>query len=191
MSNLTNTYTEVINGIPIAGTALSDVTTATIISTAGQAGILPIGFFNYQCINKMIQCNGWGVVSTASSSPGTLTFTTSADPTVGSITGALALAPSGSITPATSLSNANWVFNTWSTVQSLSGGSAQIVSWGELTIGATSTTAAVAYTFGSSTAVSLTSALSTEYAIELKAAWGTASTSNSITCEQWIVQGMN
>jgi len=189
MSNLTNTYTEVINGIPIAGTALNDTATGAVISTAAQAAILPINFFNQYAVNKTLQWTGYGIVSTPSSGPATLQFIVYADTTIG--TANIALATQTAFTPAVSLASNIFEVNGWSTVQSYSGTSAEVVSFGVVTLGGASGAAGSSYTFGSATPVAVTTALSTEYAIELYAKWGSAVSGCTLTCEQWIVQGMN
>jgi hypothetical protein len=190
-SNTTNTYTEVINGIPVAGTALNDTATGAVISTAAQAGILPVGFFNQYCVNKAIQFFGFGVISTSASGPATLAFGVGANTTLGTYAPAVALATQTAVAPAVSLSSVIWEVNGWSTVQSLSGQSPQMVTFGTVTIGGAGGAAGVAYTFGSATPVSLTTGMNLEYGIELTAKWGTAVSGCTLTCEQWIVQGMN
>jgi hypothetical protein len=191
MSNLTNTYSEVINGIPIAGTALNDTATGAIISTAAQAGILPIGFFNQYCVNKLIECTGIIIVSTPASAPATLQFEIGANTTLGTFAPAIVLATQTAFTPAVSLSSVPCIVNAFVTVQSISGQSPQMVTWGTVSIGGASGAAGATYSFGSATPVALTTGLNLQYGIELGAKWGTAVVSCTLTCEQWIVQGMN
>jgi hypothetical protein len=188
MSNLTNTYSEVINNLAVAGSALSDTATGAVISTAAQAVILPVGYFNAYAVNRALQWTGYGIISTAAS-PATIAFTVYADTTIG--TADIALAAQTAATPAASLSSVIFEVNGWSTVQSFSTTSAEVVSFGTVTIGGASGAAGAQYTFGSATPVAITTAYSTEYAIELYAKWGTAVSGCTLTCEQWIVQGMN
>jgi hypothetical protein len=192
MSNLTNTYEEVITNLAIAGTALSDTATGAVISTAAQAGILPIGFFSgYGTGNKLIRCTGIGIISTSASGPATLSFSVQADTTLGTRNTSGELATSTAVAPAVSLASSVFTIQSWSTVQSYSTTSAEIVSFGQLTIGGASGAAGAAYTFGSATPVALASAYSTEFFIELWAVWGTAVSGCTLTLEQWIVEGCN
>jgi hypothetical protein len=193
MSNLTNTYTETIGAVPVAGSALSDsASTGVVISTAAQAYEIPAGFFsNPISLNKAIQVTGFGIYSTAASGNATLQFQIYADTVIGtkSITLGSNTAATGTTLPV-SAANAIWVINAWITCQSFSAGAAQLVTFGDITMG-NGAAAGVSYTFGSATPVSLTSSWNTNYFLELGATWGTAVVGDALTCEQWIVQGMN
>lgn len=196
-SNLTSTYSELIQGVAVAGSALSDSSTGAVISTAAQAAEVPPGFWTtipQAGSNRVVECTGWGIISTAAS-PATLYMTTAMDSVVGTEgIGLIAAAGTTIPTPAASLSTAIWTWNSWTFTQSISVQAPQLVTFATLGIGggsSASPTSGLTYQFGSATPVALTAGLTTPYWVELYAKWGTAVSGCTLTCEAWAVQGLN
>lgn len=194
MSWTTGIPTEVLFNQFVAGSALTNTTTSTLISPRGNTTPLPFlaaGFFHPTYgTNKGIRIVARGVVSTATATPGTLTitvyFATSDTATLGTSTGAA----SGAFTPAVSLSNAIWELEVDITCTA-PGSTPNFVSMGQLSINPT-TAAGAQYGVGGTSTTSA-AGLSTEQNnwIQVGAAWGSASASNSITMYQTVVYGLN
>ena len=194
MSWTTGIPTEVLFNGFVAGTALTNTTTSTIISPRGNTTslpMLPANFFHPSYgSNKAIHVVARGVVSTAASAPGTLTitvyFATSDTATVGTSTGAA----SGAFTPAVSLANAIWELEVDITCTA-PGSTPNFTSMGQLQVSPTAASGLIYGVGGTSTTSA--AGLSTEQNnwIQVGAAWGTASASNSITMYQTVVYGLN
>lgn len=190
MSFNTGTQAELLYAMPSAGSALSNTTTKTVISVNSATVdpcILPANFMlpTYG-VNKTIKVVARGVISTAASTPGTLTVGIYPDTSAGTPV-ATSLAPTGAFTPATSLSNAIWEYEC--DIQcTATGSSGTWLALGQMLVSPTAASG-LSYGVGSSTAVTLST--QTSYFLEMAATWGSASASNSITCSQLYVWGLN
>jgi hypothetical protein len=191
MSFLTATQPELIFKQFVAGSALTNTTTATIISPRGNTTPLPYippGFFSAAYgANRALRIVARGIVSTAASTPGTLTIA-SYFATTDTATPGTSVAASGGFTPATSLSSAIWEFDATITC-SAPGPTPNLYAMGRLEVNPTAA-AGAAYGVGSTSAVT---ALSTEaaYYLQIQATWGSASASNTITMYDTEVWGLN
>ncbi len=192
MSFLSASQCELIYSGFTAGAALSASVTQTVISPRGNTTplpYLPANFFNPAYgANKAIKVVARGIVSTASSSPGTITagvyFASSDTATVGTSTGAV----TGAFTPATSLSSAIWEFEATLTLGA-PGPVPNLYNMGAMQL---NPAAASGLSYGVG-ATSATTALSTEnpYYIQFVWTWGTNSASNSVTMYQTEIWGLN
>lgn len=191
MSFTTGLQAELVFASFTAGAALTNSTTASCISARGNTVPLPYlqpAFFHPSYgANKKLRIVARGVVSTAASTPGTLTvaayFATTDTATLGT-----SIAASGAFTPATSLSSAIFEFDATITCGA-PGPVPNLYALGKLEINPTAADGA-AYGVGSTSAVT---SLSTEaaYYIQIGATWGSASASNSITMYDTEVWGVN
>jgi hypothetical protein len=191
MSFLTATQPELIFAGFTAGSALSNSSTATCISPRGNTTPLPYippGFFSAAYgQNRKLRIVARGIVSTASSSPGTLTlaayFATTDTATLGT-----SVAATGALTPAVSLSSAIFVFDATITCAA-PGPTPNLYAMGELEINPAAAAGAT-YGVGSTSAVT---ALSTEaaYYLQIGATWGSALSADSITMYDTEVWGLN
>lgn len=191
MSFLTGRQAELIFAGLTAGTALSNTTTATCISPRGNTTPLPYlppGFFSAAYgQNQKLKIVARGVISTAASSPGTLTLAAYLA-TTDTATLGTSVCASGAFTPATSLSNA--IFEIDLTVTCGAPGPVpNLYGFGKAMINPAAADGAE-YGMGSVTAVT---SLSTEaaYYVQIGATWGTASASNSITMYDTEIWGLN
>lgn len=191
MSFLTATQPELIFAGFTAGSALSNSTTATCISARGNTTPLPYlppGFFSAAYgANRKLRIVARGIVSTAASSPGTLTlaayFATTDTGTLGT-----SVAASGAFTPATSLSSAIFEFDATITCAA-PGPTPNLYAMGHASLLPVAA-AGSDYGVGATSAVT---ALSTEaaYYVQIAATWGSASASNSITMYDTEIWGLN
>jgi hypothetical protein len=171
-----------------AGGPLSDTGSGAILNTESGAGFLQQGYFNSTAQNTTVYLYAQGVISTPGSGTATIQFKTYADSTQG--TASTALGASGAITPASSLSNALWILESWTTVQSISGANAVTVTYGRLTLpGGASTVASSPYQFGSTSTVNLS--MTSAWYVESYAIWGSAVSGCTLTLEQQLVFSYN
>jgi hypothetical protein len=192
MSFLTATQPELIHSsFSTGGSALTNSTTATCISPRGNLiplPYLPPAFFSPAYgANRKLRIVARGVISSAASSPGTLTlaayWATTDTATLGT-----SIAASGALTPATSLSSAIWEFDATITCAA-PGPTPNLYAMGHFSI---VPTAAAGADYGVG-AVSAVTGLSTEaaYYIQIGATWGSASSSNSIQMYDQEIWGLN
>lgn len=187
-SAISLTWTETIYSMPASSSALSNSTTATMLTPTVPC-ILPANFFSTaQRSGGAIRIVARGIVTTPSSGGASLSLKVGYDTTVGTLGATLASVPgSGTLTPTASLSSAPWEMEFDAVCQSL-GTSGTILCEGVFAYGAASTTAATALMIGSGTAVTINTEASA--AIELQAAWGAANATDSITLTQFLVMGL-
>jgi hypothetical protein len=195
MSFLTGTNVEVIAASAVAATAQTTFTTLQCINNGSNVAYLPIGFFNTNSVSKTIKVVADGIFSTTATP--TLQLGVAIDTTLGTASGNTFL--TGAITTPSGVTAAWWHFDCELTVstftevtKSATGTTANIMGLGTLTLAAsaTSTTAAQGvYTLGSTSLVSV-NAFSAQF-VEIVAAWGTSSASNSITVERSTIYGCN
>lgn len=192
MSFLTATQAELIFAGFTAGSAnTTGSSTAVCISPRGNTTPLPYippGFFNAAYgANRKLRIVTRGIVSSASSTPGTLTlaayFATSDTATPGT-----SVAASGAFTPATSLSSAIWEFDATITCGA-PGTTPNLYAMGRCAVNPT-TAAGASYGVGGTSAVT---ALTTEaaYYIQMVATWSTAASGDTITMYDTEVWGLN
>lgn len=196
MSFLSGTQMEVLYAMPAPGAALANSTTNTAISGNSST-------------NPPYQMPNWNTIwGSASYMPGRLlrfcargTVGTTGTPTlkVGVYldttqnTQGTILAGTGAFTTASSLTSAVWELEFDVEITSVGTGSNMtITSAGVFTIGNSAnaaTAAGVAYMVGAPAVTSFADNVS--YFPEVWALWGTASASNTITCTQFMVCGLN
>lgn len=191
MSFLTGTQFESINNQAGPGSALTASTAATVISKSpGGAAYLPAGFFPSTAgVGKRLFIEAYGIISTVSSSQGTLKIGLYANTTQGTV-GSNNLGDTGAVTPTASASNWFWKWEARATMLT-TGSSAtwQVVgSWFMYTAANGTLSAPNGSGVGSTTAVTLSTQAA--YYLELVATWGT-NNANSITCYDYAVYGTN
>lgn len=191
MSFLTGTQPELIFAGFTAGSPLSNSTTATCISPRGNTTPLPYlppGFFSAAYgANRKLKIIARGIVSSAASSPGTLTIAAYLA-TTDTATLGTSIAATGAFTPATSLSAAIFEFDATLTCAA-PGPTPNLFSMGRLEVNPPAA-AGASYGVGGTSAIT---ALSTEaaYYVQIAATWGSASASNSITMYDTEIWGLN
>lgn len=189
MSWITGLQTEALSSNNAVGTALASSTTATIISPASGAAYVPAGFWPLSYgQGKAVLVKAFGVLSTT----GTPTFTIGvyADTTQGTLNGSGAVAVSAATTMGSGVSNVPWSLDVIISCVG-TGASGTFLSDGVFQVG---TTSVIQARVSSSTANPNTAfTLSTEsaYYLEVGGTWGTSSASNTVTCYQMVVLGLN
>lgn len=190
MSFVTGTQSELLFVQPSAGTPLTNSVTKTVISVNSATAdpcILPANFaLPTYGVNKVLHVRARGVISTDATAPGTLTVGIYPDTAAGTAA-ATPLLATGAFTPAVSLSNAVWTLEGDIQVTA-TGSSGTWLALGAMNISPPAA-AGASYGAGSSSAVTLSTQSS--YFLEVAATWGTALSTNSITCYQFLVYGEN
>lgn len=202
MTYFTGTVGEVIYNMPSAGAALSNSTTKTVISantTSNAPFQLPSPLWQPSYANaRLLRVVAGGTYGDTVSTP-TLTIGAYLDPTQNSTTSQVLLAGTGAVAlTATAITTGNWLLDFYMTVSSEGVGSAafqqNVYTNGYLLMGAgnNAATANVQQTVmvGSSSATIQINPMAT-YFMELWATWSAASASNTITCTQFTVFGLN
>jgi hypothetical protein len=181
MTGLTTGYAEALS-CSVAGSALSDTATAAAINTAQGAFWIPVNWWGQ---NKGIHLHSRGIISTPSSSTATLTMGICSDSTQGTV-GTPKWTNASAITPVSSASNWFWELEMELICSSVSGANAVVVGMGELTLPASATQMQAPYAVGSTTGVNVP--ISTGAFLEVYAAWTTAVSGDTLTCETvaWI-----
>jgi len=156
-----------------AGPALTNSTTQTSVLNGQAKATLPAEFLQY--IGQKLSVRAAGIISTAASAPGTLSWFL--------MFGSIAVYAGGaSGTLATSASNATWTLDLDLTVRAVgSGTSATIAGSGKFLSTALSATTPIQVlaTPGALTGFDSTVAST----VDLQATWSVASASNSLTCQ--------
>jgi hypothetical protein len=160
------------------GSALSNSTTATSIIPAARKITLQAGFFDR--VGKRLRIHAAGRISTAASTPGTLTF----DVRLGS---AVVFSGGASGTLATSASNLSWRL-TMDLVCRAIGASASLIGTGELFSAALSATTPIMLLPTSAPAVGATFDSAMSQVLDLFATFSVASASNSLTLHQYMLE---
>ena len=206
MSFLTGTVAEVIYSMPAAGASYNNSTTANTILSGNSASNPPFQFPgqiwqpSYVPGRAMLILAG-GIMSVTVSTP-TLAVKLGMDTT--QATFGTALATTGTYTfPATAIANGAWsmaVLLSFTQVGT-SGNTYSFYSTGTFTYGPANnaaTAAGVTLMIGApssggppATPTLQTITPATTTYLELAATWGTASTSNMITCTEFMVMGLN
>ena len=178
----------------INGTALSNSTTATDISPQPPLSLLT----SYWFPGFVLRFTAAGVISTASSAPGTLTLWINMSATSGvtlSSANNNLLTVLNAVTP--TVSAANWRWRIEATVRAVTLGAGSTAAWvseGKFYNPTSATAFAPVLSPAAGALANVTgSGMSTSVAnsIGLGAAWGTASGSNSIQVSHWLIEALN
>lgn len=187
------TFTEALYVMPVAGAALANTVTRTLMSlassaTAGAPFKIPAGYFNpAEGVSQAFRVECGGYISNTATP--TFQFQAALDTTQGTF--GTALAATGAFTTASGLSNAE--FAAWFECVCTgvgTGGSLSVT--GELAIGPAgnaATTAAAVYMLGTSAGVSINTTV--DNYLEVWGTWGTASPSNTVQLTQYLFYGLN
>lgn len=161
------------------GAALSNTTTATSLLPGQAKWTYPAGFFAAPGYHLKVYASG--KISTAASSPGTLTF----DFRIGSV---IVFNGGASATLATSASNVTWELEMDMTVRSIGNGtSATILGTGKFSSVALSATTPSMLIPASSPAAGTGFDSTTAAVCDLFGTWSVASASNTITLNQFLL----
>lgn len=202
MTFFSGTVGEVIYNMPSAGAALSNSAVKSVITantTTNAAFQVPAPLWQPSYAPaRLLRVVAGGTYGDTSSTP-TLTLGCYLDPTQNSTTSQIQLAGTGAVTlTATAITTGNWLMDFYMTVTSEGVGSGayqqNVYTNGYLLMGAgnNAATANVQQTVmvGSSGSTVQINPMAT-YFMELWATWGTASATNTITCTQFTVFGLN
>lgn len=204
MSFLTGTVSEVIYQMPAAGASYNNSITANTILSGNTASnppfAIPAQIWQPSYVTgRSIVIMAGGIYSTTATP--TLAFKVGLDATQGTF--GTALATTGTFTTSGTQANGAWQAEVWITFTQVgtTGNTYSFFSTGQFTYGPannTATTAATAIMIGApssggppATPTLQTVVPATTTYLELAATWGAASTSNMITCTQFLVCGMN
>lgn len=172
-----NSWNQTLITAQVAGTALTNSTTATSILPAAARLNFPS---NLWAIGSKFRINASGKISTAAATPGTLTL----DVRLGASTVIFNGGASGTV--ATSASNLTWDLKIDLTCLSIGGGtSATVLGTGVLTSAALSATVPIMLLPTSAPAVGTGFDSTASNFIDLFATWSVASASNTITLQQY------
>jgi hypothetical protein len=200
MSFLTGTNVELIASSAVAGSALANSTTTTVVSVGAAGAYLPIGFFYTNAVGKKLRVVADGILSTTATP--TIKIGVTLDTVLGTVnasqvsnffTGAVTTPAAGAV------SNSQWHLEVELCVQSIayasgssSGQTVGIVGYGWLAqsvSGIDATAAGTVFLAGTTTAVNYP--VNQAYFVDIAAVWGTSSASNTLTCENVSVYGCN
>lgn len=166
----------------VDGTALSNTTTATSILAPAAKFTVPANFFD---IGKVLRVKAAGRISTAASTPGTLTL----DVRLGSV---VVFNGGASGTLATSASNLTWDLEATLTCRSIGAStSATLLGVGRLVSAALSATTPIMLLPVSSPAAGTGFDSTAAAVLDLYATWSAASASNSIRCDSFSLESLN
>jgi hypothetical protein len=196
---LTGTNTELLYVMPAAGAALANSSAQAIIS--GNTSTNPpyqllalnnlFGSPSYGFSGRALRVVARGIVATTGTP--TLTIVCGLNTTQGTATPAITLAATGAFTTASGIANGVWELEFGIDINSLGITTSSLDALGSFRLGVgnnATTTAAVVYMVGSAAAITTVNP-QTAYWVELAAKWGTASASNTITCFQFEIFGLN
>lgn len=202
MTFLTGTNAEVLYCMPQNGVALANSSAAAIIS--GNSATNPPfqlpafnnlwGSSSYGYAGRALRVVARGIAATTGAP--TLTMKCGLNTTQGSGgTVATVLAGTGAFTTPSGLANGVWEMEFGVDINQLGQTTVSVDALGRFILGvgnnaAASANAATAYMIGSTSSITAINP-QTSYWLELSATWGTASASNTITCFQFEVLGLN
>lgn len=202
MTFFTGTVGEVIYNMPSAGAALANSTTKTNITantTTNPPFQVPAPLWQPSYANaRLVKVTLGGTYGDTAAAP-TLTLGVYLDPTQNSTTSQILLAGTGAVTlTATSITTGNWLMEFYITVSSMGVGAGafqqNVYTNGVLSMGAGNNAATANgqqdVMVGSSANTIQINPMAT-YFMEAWATWGTANASNTITCTQFTVFGLN
>ena len=191
MSWITGTQAEAVSSSNAVGSAYANSTVATSISPASGAAFIPANFFmpSYGQ-SKRVLVLAQGVLSTTGTP--NLTIALTANTTQGTYNAGAILATSAATAQASGVTNIPWAM--WLMITCVGAGSSgTFLSFGMFEAN-TSMTAGGGMRVSSSAAnpnTAFTLSTQSAYYLELAATWGTASASNTITCYDYSVLGLN
>lgn len=159
-----------------SGSAQSNFTAATVLEPAS----FTLPGFSLQ-VGSVLRLTARGIFSTSGTPTLTLTFYYGG-------TGGVALITTGAVTTASGAANAVWEFKADMRVQTI-GSSGTCLTLGTVA-GITAATGFSVVPTTSSTGNQATIDTTSNKAIDIAAAWGTGSASNSITCHQFLVESV-
>jgi hypothetical protein len=191
LSWTTGTQTETLGVNNAVGTALATSTTATAISPATGAGYCPANFWlpTYGQ-SKSLLVKAYGVLGTTGTP--NLTFEILANTTQGTRNASGILATTGAVAQASAVTNVPWELDC--VVSNVTtGATGTFLAFGVVKVYTASTTIQSIRLSSSAANPNTAFTLSTQsaYYIELGATWGTSSASNTITCYDYMVIGLN
>lgn len=202
MTFFTGTVGEVIYNMPAAGAALANSAVKTVVTantTTNPPFQVPAPLWQPSYAQaRVLRVVAGGTYGDTASTP-TLQIGAYLDPTQNSVTSQILLAGTGAVTlTATSITTGNWLLDFYVTVSTMGVGAGafqqNVFTNGYLLMGAgnNAATANVQQTVmvGSPNATIQVNPMAT-YFMELWATWGTANASNTITCSQFTVFGLN
>jgi hypothetical protein len=191
MSWITGTQAEAISSSSANGSALANSTVATSISPATGAAFLPANFFmpSYGQ-SKRVLVKAWGVVSTTGTP--NLTIAVTANTTQGTYNASGIIATSAATAQGSGVSNIPWDLEVMISCVG-AGSSGTFLAMGMFQAFSTMTAGGGMRVSSSAANPNTAFTLSTQsaYYLELAATWGTASASNTITCYDYSVLGLN
>jgi hypothetical protein len=191
MSWTTGTQTEALSVSAANGSALANSTTPTLISPAGASAYLPANFFlpTYGTAKGLL-VKAFGVLSTTSTP--NLTLEVLANTTQGTRNSSGILATTGTLAQGSAVSNVPWELEVLISC-SATGSSGTFLAEGMWKIYNTATTINTARCSSSAANPNTALTLSTQsaYYLELFGTWGSASSSDTITCYGYTVLGLN
>ena len=202
MTFFSGTVGEVIYNMPSAGAALTNTVTKTVISANTSTNPpfqvpAPLWQPSYAQA-RLLKVSAGGTYGDTASTP-TLQLGAYLDPTQNSTTSQILLAGTGAVTlTATSITTGNWLMEFYVTVSSMGVGSGafqqNVFTNGYFLAGAGNNAATANWQqnvmVGSASSTVQVNPMAT-YFLELWATWGTANASNTITCTQLTVFGLN
>ena len=199
MTDFTKTVAEVIYSMPASGAALSNSTTNTVLTgntSTNPAFELPTPLWQpAYFVGKALHVLAKGTFGTTGTP--TLTIGCYVDPTQNSTASQQILAATGALTTPSGVTNGNWELEFTVSMQSIGvTSSAYTATWntsGTFKLGAgnnAATTAASVYMVGNPQTTIAVNPMAINF-LEIWATWGTASASNTITCSQFMVLGLN
>lgn len=169
-----NSWNQTLITAQVDGSALSNTVTATSILPAAAKFVMPATLLK---IGDVLRIKAAGRMSTAASTPGTITF----DVRFGS-TKVFDGGASGTV--ATSASNLTWDLEAYLTVRSI-GTSATVLGTGRLISAALSATTPIMLLPASAPAAGTAFDSTTSFAVDLFATWSVANASNSLTLHSY------
>lgn len=170
-----NSWNQTLISAQVDGSALTNTTTATSILPAAAKFSM---WANGLKIGDVLRVKASGRMSTAASSPGTITF----DVRAGSSTVIFNGGASGTL--ATSATNLTWDLEAYLTVRAI-GTSANVLGTGRLVSAALSATTPIQLLPTSAPAVGSNFDSTASFVVDLFATWSVANASNSITLHQY------
>jgi hypothetical protein len=173
------TWIETLVTAETSGSAVTNTTTPTSVLPTPAVFTIPANYFD---VGRQLEIEAWGQVSTASSSPGTLTMSLY-------FAGATFCAsPAFSLN--TSASNDTWSCKWLVTCRAIGNGTnANAMFTGTMSSAALATTPSLIPATGPTVSSGFNSTVSN--ALDLYATWSTASSSNSIQLVQYYVRSVN
>ena len=198
MTFLSGTNTELLYVMPAAGSVYNNSSAQTIISgnTSTNPPYQMPSLYNLwgpsYAVARALRVVARGIFATTGTP--TLKVVCGLNTTQGTASPAIVLAGTGAFTTASGVANGMWELEFGIDINSLgTGANSSLDAMGSFRLGVgnnAATTAATMYMVGSTAAITTVNP-TTSYWLELAALWGTANASNTLTCFQFEVFGLN